>query len=89
MPVNPRYMIGQSDRMVIFRNYEGVIARYIEPEDTSSPGCPENCTICEDREARGLDTPKVGLEKLFAEETLSLEPADLYRRQRKHGRKDA
>lgn len=83
MPVNPRYMISQGDRVTIFRNYEGVIAKYIEPEDTSFLGCPENCTICDDREQRGLDQPKVGLEKLFAGESLSLEPTDLYRNQRK------
>ncbi len=86
MPVNPRYMISQSDRIVIFRNYEGVIARYIEPEDTSFLGCPENCTICDEREARGLDQPKIGLEKLYAKEALSLEPRDLYRNQRKQNR---
>lgn len=83
MPVNPRYMISQGDRVTIFRNYEGVIAKYIEPEDTGFLGCPENCTICDDREQRGLDQPKVGLEKLFAGESLSLEPTDLYRNQRK------
>jgi lysine 2,3-aminomutase len=83
MPVHPRYMISQSDRMTIFRNYEGVIARYIEPEDTSSLGCPDDCTICDDRKARGLDQPKVGLEKLFADEVVSLEPSDLERVRRK------
>ena len=86
MPVNPRYMISQSDRVTIFRNYEGVIAKYIEPEDTSFLGCPEKCAICDDREQRGLDQPKVGLEKLFAGEALSLEPTDLYRNQRKKGK---
>lgn len=84
-PVHPGYMIGQSDRTVIFRNYEGVIAKYVEPEDGSFMGCPETCTICSDRKARGLDTPKVGLEKLFWDDgQISLEPKDLARRQRKH-----
>jgi lysine 2,3-aminomutase len=83
MPVHPRYMISQSDRVTIFRNYEGVIAKYTEPEDTSFLGCPENCTICQDREARGLDTPKVGLEKLYSGEALSLEPEGTYRTQRR------
>jgi lysine 2,3-aminomutase len=83
-PVHPGYMIGQSDRTVIFRNYEGVIAKYVEPEDGSFKGCPDSCTICDDRIARGLDTPKIGLEKLFADEQISLEPKDLARRQRKH-----
>ncbi|MFC1936248.1 lysine 2,3-aminomutase [Chloroflexota bacterium] len=82
-PVHPRYMIGQSDREVIFRNYEGVIAKYVEPEDTSSLGCPDSCKICDDREERGLDLPKVGLERLYSGEGISLEPADLARRKRK------
>ena len=82
-PVHPRYMINRSDRTVIFRNYEGVIARYIEPEDTASPGCPPACHICEERQNRGLDTPKVGLERLFTGEEVSLEPAELARRQRR------
>ncbi len=81
-PVNPHYMIGQSNNQIIFRNFEGVIATYTEPEDTSSLGCPDHCTICDDRVARGLDTPKVGLEKLYAGESISLEPKDLARRQR-------
>jgi lysine 2,3-aminomutase len=84
VPVNPTYMIGQSDRVVIFRNYEGVIAKYVEPEDGSFMGCPDSCTICEDRLARGLDQPKVGLEKLFGDEdTISLEPIGLERNKRK------
>jgi lysine 2,3-aminomutase len=84
VPVNPSYMIGQSDRVVIFRNYEGVIAKYVEPEDTGFLGCPDTCTICEDREARGLDQPKVGLEKLYSEkDTISLEPVGLERNKRK------
>ena len=77
-------MIGQSDRIVIFRNYEGVISKYAEPEDGSFIGCPPSCNICEDRLARGLDTPKVGLEKLFADDQVSIEPKDLARRQRSH-----
>jgi len=77
-------ILSQSDRVVIFRNYEGVIARYNEPEDTSFLGCPENCTICKDREARGLDHPQVGLEKLYSGESISLEPTNLYRNKRKH-----
>jgi len=83
-PVQPNYMISQSDRTVIFRNYEGVISKYVEPEDGSFMGCPDSCDICDDRIARGLDQPKIGLEKLFADEQICLEPKDLARRQRKH-----
>jgi lysine 2,3-aminomutase len=82
-PVNPRYMIGQSTNEVIFRNYEGVISKYVEPKDTSFLGCPESCAICEARKERGLDLPKVGLERLYAGETISLEPIGLERQKRK------
>ncbi|MEJ2710247.1 MAG: lysine 2,3-aminomutase [Anaerolineales bacterium] len=85
-PVHPRYMLNRNEHTVIFRNYEGVIAKYEEPEDTRSLGCPEFCHICEARQERGLDQPKVGLEKLFAGETISLEPAGLARRQRGKGK---
>lgn len=83
MPVNPRYMIGQSDRVTIFRNYEGVIGKYIEPEDTSTLSCPDHCKICDDRVKRGLDRPTVGLESLYAGDAFSLEPLNLARRNRK------
>lgn len=65
VPVDPRYMITQSEKTAIFRNYEGKIFKYIEPDDTSFKGCPKHCTICKDRKARGLDTPKIGLAKLM------------------------
>ncbi len=81
-PVNPSYMISQSERTYIFRNYEGVIAKYVEPADAQAGGCPPKCQICEERKQRGLDQPKVGLEKLYQEDRYSLEPADLARRQR-------
>ena len=82
-PVNPFYMISHSDRMIVFRNYEGVIARFAEPEDTYTPVCPENCRICHDRRERGLDQPLVGLEQLYAGNELSLEPGGLARHTRK------
>ncbi len=84
-PVNPRYMIGCSDGVYIFRNYEGVIAKYVEPADARSTGCPPGCRICHERKARGLDQPQIGLERLFDGGEISLEPAYLPRRQR--GRK--
>lgn len=82
-PVNPHYMIAQGEKTVIFRNYEGVIARYVEPEDTSSLGCADSCHICDERKARGLDQP-IGLEKLLSGDEVSLEPQGLARRQRGH-----
>ncbi len=85
-PVNPRYLLNWNGRVAIFRNYEGVIAKYVEPENAADSKCPPNCTICKDREIRGLDQPKIGLERLFDTDEISLEPANLARRSR--GKKD-
>lgn len=81
-PVNPRYMIAWNGRVAVFRNYEGVIARYVEPEDTRSGGCPPKCRICQERRERGLDQPPVGLERLFGGDEVSLEPVRLARHER-------
>ncbi|MGD2104342.1 MAG: lysine 2,3-aminomutase [Anaerolineae bacterium] len=81
-PIDPCYIVSRSDRMVIFRNYEGVIGRYIEPDEPRSGGCPEECLICEERRQRGLDEPEVGLARLFSGEVSALEPADLDRHAR-------
>ena len=81
-PISPCYIVSRSDRMVIFRNYEGAIGRYIEPEDVGWEGCPEQCRICDERRERGLDEPQVGLARLFSGEVKALEPADLDRHRR-------
>ena len=80
-PVNPCYVLSRNERTVVFRNYEGVISKYVEPEDTSFGGCPEKCRICEERKQRGLD-PRVGLASIFGGEVDSLEPANLARHER-------
>lgn len=81
-PIDPCYILSRSDRMVIFRNYEGTIGRYVEPDDIGSSGCPEACEICEARRERGLDQRKVGLERLFSGEVTALEPTSLDRHER-------
>jgi len=82
IPVMPNYVLSRNERIVILRNYEGVVCKYVEPEDGRFGGCPEKCTICEERKKRGLDEPKVGLERLFNTDEMSLEPAHLARRER-------
>lgn len=72
VPVNPRYLISQGERIAIFRNYAGKIYKYIEPEETGSSPCPANCTICLDRKARGLDAEKIGLERLLDTDEIAL-----------------
>jgi len=81
-PIDPTYIVSRSDRVVIFRNYEGVIGRYIEPDDVGPSACPEECRICEERRERGLDEPQVGLARLFSGEVKALEPKDLDRHTR-------
>jgi lysine 2,3-aminomutase len=80
-PVSPCYVLSRNDRMTIFRNYEGVISKYVEPEDNRSSGCPENCHICKERKQRGLD-PCVGLASVFDGDVEVLEPAHLDRHAR-------
>jgi len=81
-PVGPCYMLSRNERTAIFRNYEGVISKYTEPDDTRFGGCPEKCQICEERRQRGLDQPKVGLESLFSGDVDVLEPVNLARHAR-------
>ena len=80
-PISPCYVLTRNERTTIFRNYEGVIAKYTEPQDISSSECPENCHICEERKQRGLD-PSVGLASIFSGDTEVLEPAHLARHER-------
>ena len=80
-PVGPCYVLSRNGRTTIFRNYEGVIAKYTEPEDGGFGGCPEQCDICKARKDRGLD-PSVGLASIFDGDTDVLEPANLARHER-------
>ncbi len=80
-PVNPCYLLSRNERTVIFRNYEGVISKYVEPEDTRFGGCPDACRICAERKERGLDRG-VGIASIFSGEVDSLEPGNLARHER-------
>ena len=66
IPVNPQYLISQSNTQVVLRNYEGVICVYEEPEDQSAH---EGCEYCRDHDAEA-----VGLEKLYTGQRRSLVP---------------
>ena len=80
-PISPCYVLSRNDRTTIFRNYEGVIAKYTEPEDNLDSGCPESCEICKARKARGLD-PSVGVASIFDGDVEVLEPSHLARHER-------
>lgn len=72
VPVGPHYLISQSDKKVVFRNYEGVISTYPQPEET-------NCT-CSTAEAIVEATeggPERGPARLLHEEAQSIKPQDM------------
>lgn len=78
VPVMPNYVLSQTPRKVILRNFEGVITTYTEPEHYDSK-C--NCPVCRG-EAENIINGIAGLEQGKA---LSFEPADLPRKKRLHG----
>ncbi len=81
-PVMPNYIISQTPRKVVLRNFEGVITTYTEPEHYENK-C--NCPVC-----RGEETPVnplTGVAKLaHGVEQRYMEPDDMLRRDRKKQR---
>ncbi len=80
IPVGPNYVLSQSDRKLILRNYEGVLTVYTEPDDDLSH--PEDLYHWEEYTARQRSLSREGLIKLFEGDLISLEPAHLDRRER-------
>ncbi|UMZ75138.1 lysine 2,3-aminomutase [Natranaerofaba carboxydovora] len=84
IPVSPQYLISQSSDKVILRNYEGVIASYQEPlkqnEDERTHLCVKG--ECYDKSSNN-SKEEIGIKKLFAEESISLEPKELSRELRR------
>lgn len=76
IPLMPNYLLSQSDRRLVLRNYEGVITTYTQPDNVFSD-CGR-CLICGDENYKPLD----GVAKLLSGERLTLEPCGLRRRKR-------
>lgn len=76
IPLMPNYLLSQSDRRLVLRNYEGVITTYTQPDNVFSD-CGR-CHICDNDEYKPLD----GVAKLLSGEKLFLEPEGLVRRKR-------
>ncbi|MDD4848757.1 MAG: lysine 2,3-aminomutase, partial [Bacteroidales bacterium] len=72
-PVMPDYVISQSPKKVILRNFEGVITTYTEPAHYQEE-C--HCEECQNQQH------KEGVASLLAGEQLSLEPSKLARKER-------
>jgi lysine 2,3-aminomutase len=83
IPVGPNYVLSQSDRKLILRNYEGVLTVYTEPDDDISR--PQELYHWEEYTARQRSLSREGLIKLFEGDLISLEPAHLDRRERHTG----
>ena len=77
-PVMPTYVISQTPRKIILRNFEGVITTYTEPEHYENK-C--NCPVCTGKETPKI--PKTGVAGLAQGiEQKYLEPTKLLRRDR-------
>lgn len=60
IPVMPNYLLVQSDRNLVFRNYEGLITTYTQPDDVIS-NCGQ-CHICDNKKYK----PGGGVAKLLS-----------------------
>ncbi len=78
-PVMPNYLISQTPRKVILRNYEGVITTYTEPDNYKNE-C--HCPVCEGK-VKPLN-PLTGVAELASGvEQKHLDPDRMLRRERK------
>lgn len=77
IPVMPDYLISQTDRRIILRNYEGVITTYTQPDDYVQH-CSETCDYCKDKKG----SSKTGVSALLDGEQLCLVPEGLARSKR-------
>ncbi|KOA18866.1 L-lysine 2,3-aminomutase [Clostridium homopropionicum DSM 5847] len=77
IPINPQYLVSQSNEKLILRNYEGVLCTYTEPADKSHECI--NCGICNEFEKHEYK----GLEKLFRDERVCLTPKSNFRMKRR------
>ncbi|GIW48694.1 MAG: L-lysine 2,3-aminomutase [Caloramator sp.] len=74
-PVMPQYVISQSPKKVVLRNFEGVITTYTEPEYVEEK-C--TCDVCRGKEQDDV----TGVSMLIEGDKLSFEPDVLLRRER-------
>ena len=79
IPVMPNYLISQTPRKVVLRNYEGVLTTYTEPEKYKNE-C--HCSICTGK--RKTLNPLTGVAELASGvDQKHLEPNKMLRRERK------
>jgi len=69
IPVGPHYLISQSDKKVVVRNYEGFISTYPQPTLTDC-----TCSTAKAVEAVARPQHEHGLARLLHEDSVSIEP---------------
>ncbi|MBI9097939.1 MAG: lysine 2,3-aminomutase [Spirochaetaceae bacterium] len=77
IPVMPDYLISQTDKRIILRNYEGVITSYTQPDGYMHHD-KDHCEFCADRDK----LPRSGVSALLEGEQLCLIPQGLMRSKR-------
>ncbi|MBE0518263.1 MAG: lysine 2,3-aminomutase [Thermoplasmata archaeon] len=82
IPVGPTYLISQSDKRVILRNYEGGIFQFPEVEGDRISRCPPNCKLCETYEH--LES-KDGVASVLSGRKMCLIPQGNIREERRKG----
>lgn len=81
-PVMPQYVISQSPKRVVLRNFEGVITTYTEPEEYHEEcDCPD-CRALRERTEISPDKAVDGVVSLLQGERLNIEPSHLKRHER-------
>jgi lysine 2,3-aminomutase len=81
VPLGPNYMISQSDKKVVIRNYEGGIFSYPEP-DIPPSACPDHCVHCQTDERASRE----GVAGILGGQRSSLVPPDTLREKRRRAK---
>ncbi len=83
VPIGPEYLISQSDKKVVIRNYEGGIFSYPEPDIPASP-CPDHCVHCQ----TDAKASREGVAGILGGQASHLVPPGTLREKRRAKRRD-
>jgi lysine 2,3-aminomutase len=72
IPIGPQYLMSQSDKKVVVRNYQGYISTYPQPEDKDC-----YCSTAKAVEESQQANHEQGLARLLHEESISIEPHEI------------
>jgi lysine 2,3-aminomutase len=72
VPLAPQYLISQSDKKVVVRNYQGYISSYPQPRETDC-----RCSTAAEIEARSGTEHEDGLARLLHEESVTIVPHEV------------